>query len=63
MENRQSFFFIPARKTLSPHFTDIFTDFEKKNPTVLLSILPPIIFFKKSQVTYWLWSNKTLRKR
>ena len=26
-----------VRKTLTPHFTDFFTDFEKKNPTVLLS--------------------------
>ena len=26
-----------ARKTLTPRFTDFFTDFEKKNPTVLQS--------------------------
>ena len=26
-----------ARKTLTPLFTDFFTDFEKKNPTVLQS--------------------------
>ena len=27
-----------AHKTLTPRFTDFFTDFEKKNPTVLQSI-------------------------
>ena len=42
MENGQSVFFLRARearasKTLTPHFADFFTDFEKKNPTVLQS--------------------------
>ena len=38
MENGQSVFFLSlrARKTLTPRFTDFFTDFEKK-PTVLQS--------------------------
>ena len=35
-----------ARKTLTPRFTDFFTDFEKKKPTVLQSsdgkFFPPI---------------------
>ena len=34
------FFLSPhTRKTLTPRFTDFFTDFEKKNPTVLQSHL------------------------
>ena len=33
-----------ARKTLTPLFTDFFTDFEKKNPTVLQSISLPVLF-------------------
>ena len=34
------FFLLPhTRKTLTPRFTDFFTDFEKKNPTVLQSRL------------------------
>ena len=57
MENRQSFF------SLAPQFTDFFTDFEKKTDCFAVYFTPNHIFLKKSQVTYWLWSNKTLRKR
>ena len=74
MENRQSLFFsrsigacevraLPAHKTLSPHFTDFFTDFEKKNRLFCCLFYPQSYFLKKSQVTFWLWSNKTSRKR
>ena len=34
-----------ARKTLTPGFPDFFTDFEKKNPTVLQSIVLLSNFF------------------
>ena len=36
-----------ARKTLRPRFSDFFTDFEKKNPTVLQSIVLLSNFFLK----------------
>ena len=32
-----------ARKTITPRFTDFFTDFEKKKPTVLQSAMLPSI--------------------
>ena len=74
MENRQSFFLsrsigacevraLPAHKTLSPHFTDFFTDFEKKTDCFAVYFTPNHTFLKNSEVTYWLWSNKTSRKR
>ena len=46
---RQYYFSCLTRPTtLTPHFTDFFTDFEKKNPTMLQSIL--LLFRLRTQL-------------
>ena len=57
MENRQSFFF--SRPTL---YRFLYW-FWEKNRLFCCLFYSQSYFLKKSQVTYWLWSNKTLRKR
>ena len=59
MQNGQSVFFLSphtervrlarfARKTLTPRFTDFFSDLEKKKPTVLQSKEDPHYIWRKT---------------